>query len=94
MNNIGTITIRLEGINFEQTERCRLMIHKMFEAGVFNVRNGKAILNFDHEGIMADVEISMKTWSRKHESPQGSLLSLGQFFIETTQDKSTVAKNS
>ena len=91
--NVGTINIRLEGITFEQTERCRIIIHKMFEAGVFNVRNGKAMLNFDHEGTMSDIEISMKTWIRKHDVPQETLLPLSQFVIEMNQDKSAFAKS-
>ena len=91
--NQGLITIKLDGITFEQTERCRLMIHKMFEADVFNVRNGKAILSFDNDGILADIEISMKTWSRKHEGqPQITLAPLSQFLVETNSDKSTVAR--
>jgi len=91
--NVGTINIRLEGITFEQTERCRIIIHKMFEAGVFNVRNGKAMLNFDHEGTMSDIEISMKTWIRKHDVPRETLLPLSQFVIEMNQDKSAFAKS-
>ena len=86
----GIITIKLDGISFEQMERCRLMIHQMFTSDVFNIRNGKAILNFDSDGILADIEISQKTWSRRHEQ-QPELMS--QFQIETTVDNSTVAKH-
>ena len=90
--NEGVITIKLEGITFEQTERCRMMIHKLFEAGVFNIRNGKAILNFDNDAILADIEVSMKTWSRKHENQaQPKLVPLSQFLVETSVDKSSIA---
>ena len=90
----GIITIKLEGVTLEQTERCRQMIHKMFEAGVFNVRNGKAILNFDSDSNMADIEISMKTWSRKHENQsQQELIGLNQFIVEMAQNQSTIAKH-
>ena len=88
--NEGIITIKLGGITSEQTERCRAMIYTMFEHEVFNIRNGKAILNFDSTGLLADIEISMKTWSRKHET-QPDVLLLNQFVVETNSDKSTVA---
>ncbi len=90
----GTIIIKLEGVSFKDTERCRQMIHKMFESGVFQIRNGKAILNFDNYGLLADIEISMKTWSRKFENdPIPELHSFEQFKIETMPvDNSTIAK--
>ena len=87
----GIITIKLGGITSLQVERCRQMIHTMFTSDVFNIRNGKAILNFDSEGLLADIEISMKTWSRRHET-QPELMSLGQFIVETNSDKSTVVR--
>ena len=88
--NEGVITIKLDGITKEQTERCRQMIHQMFLSEVFNVRNGKAVLNFDSEGLLADIEISQKTYSRRHE-PQPEILTLNQFEVSTTRDLSTVA---
>ena len=91
--NEGIITIRLDGITREQTERCRQMIHQMFVSDVFNVRNGKATLNFDHEGILCDIEISMKTWSRRYPSDPSALLSLDQFKVEMAQDQSTIARS-
>lgn len=89
--NEGIITIKLEGIPFPQVERCRQMIHQMFISDVFNVRNGKAILNFDSDGVLADIEISQKTWSRRHEQ-QEELMKLNQFKVEMTSDKSTVVE--
>jgi len=92
--NQGNIVITLDGVSFKDTERCRQMIHKMFESGVFNVRNGKAILNFDNYGLLADIEVSMKTWSRKFDKePIPELNSFSQFKIEMTdRDNSSVAK--
>ena len=66
--NKGEIHITLEGISFEETERCRATIHALFTAGVFSVRNGKAILNFDHLGLLAEVELQVKKWRR--DKPQ------------------------
>lgn len=34
------------------------------EAGVFNVRNGKAVLNFDANGTLCDIECTLKTFKR------------------------------
>lgn len=62
--NKGNININLEGVSFEETERCRAIIHALFTAGVFSVRNGKAILNFDHLGLLAEVELQVKKWRR------------------------------
>ena len=91
---VGTITINLEGVSLKDTERCRQIIHKLFESGVFNVKNGKAILNFDNFAILADIEISMKTYSRKYENePVIELKPFSQYRIENTTDNSTVAKS-
>ncbi len=41
-----------------QAETCRAMIVKLFQAGVFNVKRGKAVLSFDHEGKLGSIEIT------------------------------------
>ena len=72
--NKGNINITLEGVSFEETERCRAIIHALFTAGVFSVRNGKAILNFDHLGLLAEVELQVKKWRRdKPQLPQSAM---------------------
>ena len=86
----GTITITLEGASFEETERYRQMIHTLFQAGAFAVRNGKAILNFDNEGLLSEVELQVKRWRR--DKPFAQIKQLEQFRIETMPiNKSTVA---
>jgi len=35
-------------------------------AGVFNVRNGKAVLNFDANGTLCDIDVNIKTFKRLH----------------------------
>ena len=95
MINQGTILIKLENVSFTETERPRQIIHKLFESGVFSIRNGKAILNFDNYGILADIEVSMKTWSRKYENdPQIILKPLSQFKIEMAPNESNVVIKS
>lgn len=66
--NAGTITITLEGATFEQTERCREMIHTMFEQGIFHIKNGKALLHFDHEGQLQQIEVDLIKWKRNKPS--------------------------
>ena len=61
MNTPGVITIKLENVTFEQTERCRKMIHKLFERGFFNIKNGSFTANFDSKGDMVAGE-SKLTW--------------------------------
>lgn len=58
----GKIEIILGGASLEDTERLRLMIHTMFQQGVFNIRNGYAMIHFDHEGLMREIEVHMKKW--------------------------------
>ena len=90
MTNKGTIQITLEGVTFEETERYRQMIHTLFQAGVFAIRNGKAILNFDSDGLLSEIEIQVKRWRRDKQMTY--LKQLEQFSIETMPvDKSTVA---
>ena len=72
MNTPGVITIKLEGVTFEQTERCRLMIHKLFELGFFNVKNGSFTVHFDHEGTMGSTEKTYK-WRNDKPMPDKSL---------------------
>ena len=86
----GIITITLEGASLEETERYRAMIHTLFESGVFNIRNGKAILNFDNLGLLAEVELQIKRWRR--DKPLLEVKALEQFKIEMTPfDKSNIA---
>lgn len=89
---IGTITITLEGVTIEETERLRKMIHTMFTDGVFNIRNGKAILNFDNDGL-AEIEKQIKTWKRGKEPVV--MKRLEQFKIELTPvDKSSIVSRN
>ena len=89
--NKGTIVITLEGISFEDTERYRAMIHTLFQSGVFGIRNGKAILNFDNEGALAEIELQVKRWRR--DKPMSETKLLEQFKIEMLPQQSTVAKS-
>ena len=85
----GVITVTLESATFQETERCRQVIHKLFEMGVFNIRNGKAILNFDDMGLLAEIEVQIKLWKRGKDIKE--VKEIEQFKVEMNQDQSTVA---
>ena len=87
----GIITITLENATLPETERCRQIIHKLFEKGVFNIRNGKAILNFDEMGLLAEIEGQIKLWKRGKEAIE--VKEIEQFRVELDPSNlSTVAR--
>ncbi len=61
---IGKIEISLAGATFEQTEHCRKIIHTLFSQGIFNLRNGRAILHFDPTGTLAAIDFEIGKWKR------------------------------
>ena len=61
---IGKIEITLAGATLEQTEHCRKIIHTLFAQGVFNLRNGRAILHFDPNGSLAAIDTEVSKWRR------------------------------
>ena len=92
MNTPGTITITLQNVTFEQTERCRKMIHKLFEKGFFNIRNGSFTANFDSKGDLVAGE-SKLTW-RDALASEPDILVLEQFKIQTDPvHKSSVVRS-
>lgn len=60
----GIITLKLDGATLSETERCRLIVHTLFQQGVLNVKNGSVILHFDHEGVLQEIEVHKKQWRR------------------------------
>ena len=92
MNTPGIITIKLADVTFEQTERCRKMIHKLFEKGFFNIRNGSFTANFDSKGDLVAGE-SKLTWRDASTLEPNSLL-LEQFKIQNDPvHKSSVVRS-
>lgn len=65
---INTITIQLEGATLADTERCRKIIHKLFEVGFFNIKRGKGTVSFDHLGNMGAFLIELKKWERDDDT--------------------------
>jgi len=68
-NMEGEINIKLEGATLQETERCRRIIHELFTQGFFALRNGKAIVHFDHTAEMQQIEYDFIKWRRGKDAP-------------------------
>lgn len=79
MKETGTITITLEGVTFEETERCRRILHLLITEGLFNINNGTMNLHFNREGSLQGVDIFRRKWRRNEEIDKNDL----QFFPES-----------
>jgi len=64
---ISTINIQIENIGLLELERCRRILHVLFEQGAMNVRNGKVTLNFDSDGSLRELEFNVKKWRSDKE---------------------------
>ena len=53
----GVIQVILPNTPFEEVERCRQIIHTLFESDFFKIKNGKAMIHFDHMGIVQQIGI-------------------------------------
>lgn len=62
MNPAGIIIYKLDGATADETERCRDIIHKLFQAKVLNVKGGSATLHFDDKGNLRTVKIEHITF--------------------------------
>jgi len=91
MNKPGTIFINLQGVTFEETERCRSMIHRLFEEGFFAIKNGSFTANFDENGNMATIELR---FIRRGKRPIEPMKILEQFKVEMSPviNNSSVAR--
>ena len=91
MNTPGIITIKLEGVTFEDTERCRKVIHTLFEQGVFNMKRGDVVLSFDERGELGSIKMDYVKWRRDKVAPDVRLLEQFKVVMEPV-NKSTIAK--
>lgn len=71
--NKATITIELEGVEMLQAKRCEILIRELFQAGVFGIRNGKAVLYFDGDGMLGRVDAEIVKWNRRNNGAQSEL---------------------
>ena len=64
----GIIQVLLPGYTFEETERCRQIIHTLFEGDFFSIRNGRAIVDFTPEGLVRKIVGEKVQWIRDREA--------------------------
>lgn len=86
----GTIWINLEGATREQTERCRQVIHLLFERGIFNIQNGSAELHFDFQGTLQAIKVHQEVYGRKSYTQPQCTSPTFQAIIKTEQMTSSV----
>lgn len=68
MNEIGLIEIKLENVSENDTIRFRESIHTLIGQGVLNIRNGKAVLHFDSDGVLKQIEVDFIKWKKLQEN--------------------------
>lgn len=59
------IKLAIEGLDPQVLERWRQNIEVLVVQKIFALRNGKAILNFDSEGILQQITVEYSPWRRK-----------------------------
>lgn len=82
MINNGTILITLDGASLVETERCRRIVHALFEEGFFSTRSGSFTAHFDDAGNYVSSE---RRIVRKVNKPIVTDLALESFRVETSQ---------
>ena len=60
----GVINIVLDNISKEETLRLREIIHTLIANGCLNIRNGRAIIHFDNDAVLQQIEIEHIKWRR------------------------------
>jgi hypothetical protein len=61
----ATIKLDFAGVSQRELVSIQQTIEILFQSGVFHIKNGKAILNFDHEGVLQEISLDYKKWRRK-----------------------------
>ena len=56
-----------EFLLFKRLEEVFPDLAVMLDQGVFNFRNGKAIIHRDDKGVLMGIDFDVKTWRRKKE---------------------------
>ena len=70
VNLPGLIQVLLPETPFAEIERCRAIIHTLFESGFFKIKNGKATVHFDHQGTIQQIGVDSIQWKRDKDLPK------------------------
>ena len=65
MKPVGKITLDIEGISKDETLKYQEILAILVSSGALSLKNGKAILHFDHEGTFQGVELDYWPFKRK-----------------------------
>lgn len=62
---MSTITITLTGTTDEQTKRIARILGILFDQQLFNIRNGRAVLHFDVDGVLRVIDWETTKWRKE-----------------------------
>ena len=62
------IKLEFSNLSFDEVERYKEIIHTLITSGALNIKNGKAILNFDHQGILQQITTDMVKYKRNKQT--------------------------
>lgn len=62
------IKVDLQGVGLDTSNKWREIIETLITQGAFSVKNGKVIMNFDHEGNLMEISFDFKKWRRGKNS--------------------------
>ncbi len=62
--NQSELKFEFEGLTEEQTDRFRETLETIIAQGVLNLHDGKAILDFNYEGVLSGIRFEFNKWRR------------------------------
>ncbi len=61
-NSASKVEFEFEGLTEEQTHRFRANMEILVQQGVFNIHDGKAIIHFNYEGKIKEINFDFIKW--------------------------------
>jgi hypothetical protein len=65
--SISKIELKIENISKEETFKYQEILSALITSGALNLKNGKAILHFDGQGMFMGVQLDYWAFKRKKE---------------------------
>lgn len=62
---MSQVTITLEGCSQDQTNRIRRILEILFDQKLFDIRNGRAVLHFDQDGVLRVMDWETTKWRKE-----------------------------